>query len=91
MMTRHRVKKKVADLIEALKENDPDKRGYTAVELANIGKDAVPSLLKAIEDKNVRVRMGAAWALGLLNPLNCSGPHQNRSRRPNRPCRHRLR
>jgi hypothetical protein len=53
----------IAPLIEALEEKDGD---LAASALATVGAETIPELITALRDKRVRVRIGAADALGYL-------------------------
>ncbi|MEE3194802.1 MAG: HEAT repeat domain-containing protein [Candidatus Poribacteria bacterium] len=53
---------KVERLIKELQ--DQDVRGDATEALVQIGKDAVPALVQALQDQNEYVRNNAAWALG---------------------------
>ena len=53
-------------LLELLADLDPEVRMWTAGSLSNIGKPALPSLIKALDDKNAFVRAGAACAIEFM-------------------------
>jgi len=57
----------VVSLVKQLKSRDPVKRRKAAEDLRIVGReaeDAVPALLKALDDGNIYVRIAAARALG---------------------------
>jgi HEAT repeat protein len=58
-------KKEISDLIEKLGA-DPQIRGWAVSSLVDIGKQAVPALIKALKHKNENVRSEAARTLGKL-------------------------
>lgn len=68
-----RIGGKIHDIIEALIQGlaDVDEAvcQYTATTLSQIGKPAVPALIKALHDENEEVRFYAATALADSNPV----------------------
>ena len=54
----------LVDAVPALALQDPEVRGDATEALVQIGKDAVPALVQALQDQNEYVRLHAAWALG---------------------------
>jgi HEAT repeat protein len=61
----------VDDLIDMLKNGDPDLRAWAAYTLARIGPDArqaTPALTEMLKDKNPDLRAWAAYALGKIGP-----------------------
>jgi HEAT repeat protein len=56
----------VRQLIDALKDADPDVRNNLATALAKIGPAAVEPLTAALKDRIPERRAGAAYTLGLL-------------------------
>ncbi|MCF4966791.1 HEAT repeat domain-containing protein [Nostoc sp. CMAA1605] len=57
---------KVTPLIEQLKTDNREEREKTLVKLATIGKEAIPTLIKALKDPDKRVRSGVSNTLGRI-------------------------
>ena len=55
-------------LVQALGDEDVFVRSPAARVLGEMGLEAVPPLIQALEDENVQVRGGAVWALRLMGP-----------------------
>ena len=53
-------------LVRELRDDRPDVRTFTVSAIAKIGKDAIPSLLRALRSGDARQREGAAEALGAM-------------------------
>ncbi len=64
----------LGQLLEELKKHDWVVNGRTADALAQIGAEAVPSLLQALESEDGYVRNGAAIALGKIGGKDCIQP-----------------
>lgn len=60
---------KVAALILALNDDDPDRRSAAQKALVEIGRPAVPQLLEAEASGEVETRTRAGWALDAMQPL----------------------
>ena len=57
----------ISQLIQQLKDPNPQVRGNAAEALGNLGDvSAVPALLEALKDEDSSVRASAAWALSIL-------------------------
>jgi HEAT repeat protein len=63
------IQKRVPDLVAGLSADDPERRQQSAAALAAIGTLAAPAvveLIKAVQDREARVRRAAAQALGRI-------------------------
>jgi HEAT repeat protein len=61
----------VAELLESLKDANPETRYWAARQLGHRraeAKEVVPALTEALKDEDKRVRMGGAYALGEIGP-----------------------
>ncbi|MEM9952073.1 MAG: HEAT repeat domain-containing protein [Chloroflexota bacterium] len=60
--------RRIADMIRALQHKDLDTRERVMAELQSIGEPAIQPLIDALtKNEHIRIRQGAAQALGLLN------------------------
>ena len=66
----------VESLIRGLADENSDtqQREKIIEDLGKIGGPAVEPLIRALQDKNSRVRIGAAWALGKTKDRRAVGP-----------------
>ncbi|KAF5087662.1 HEAT repeat [anaerobic digester metagenome] len=53
-------------LIRTLRDGETADRMTAAAELAALGRDALPPLLSALDDPEPRLRMWAAYTLGMI-------------------------
>ncbi len=61
-------------LLDDLRDERRAVRDAAVAELVKVGKAAVPALIHQINQPNVRARIGAATALGRLQPPEAAGP-----------------
>ncbi len=66
-MSKEKQKALIPVLVDAMRDDDKDKRGRVSVGLREIGPIAVPALIHALAHEDHRIRAGAADALGMIS------------------------